>query len=71
MSNTKLQIYQNDTNSVSRKFFGVRHIQFVLMFISIVIFYGQRTCMSVAVIAMTEERPPDPSIPVSIPKQLP
>jgi ACS family sodium-dependent inorganic phosphate cotransporter-like MFS transporter 6/7/8 len=43
----------------------VRHYQFVLMSITFFMSFGIRTSLSVAIISMTEEIPPDPSIPVS------
>ncbi|CAH1376863.1 unnamed protein product, partial [Tenebrio molitor] len=42
---------------------GVRHYQFVLMSTTLFISFGIRTSLSVAIISMTEETPPDPSIP--------
>ncbi|KAJ3654691.1 hypothetical protein Zmor_013864 [Zophobas morio] len=41
---------------------GVRHIQFVLLFLTLIMNYGQRTSISVAIIAMTEKTPPGPDI---------
>ncbi|KAJ3645143.1 hypothetical protein Zmor_022827 [Zophobas morio] len=42
--------------------FGTRHLQFFLLFITLLIVNGQRTCLSVAIIAMTEKIPPEPGI---------
>ncbi|RZC33393.1 inorganic phosphate cotransporter [Asbolus verrucosus] len=47
----------------SESFFGARHCQFLLMSMSLVIFFGMRTALSVGIIAMIEENPPDPDIP--------
>ncbi|XP_044252908.1 putative inorganic phosphate cotransporter [Tribolium madens] len=60
MSDSKIAIPNAKPKS---KLFGTRHVQIGLMFVSIIIFYAQRTSLSVAIIAMTEETPPDPSIP--------
>jgi hypothetical protein len=48
------------------RWLGVRHLQFFLLFLSVVVAYGIRTNMSVGIIAMMETDPPDPSIPVSL-----
>lgn len=34
-------------------FFGVRHIQFVLLFVAIMVAYGMRSNLSVGIVAMT------------------
>ncbi|EFA07863.1 putative inorganic phosphate cotransporter [Tribolium castaneum] len=46
-----------------REWFGARHVQFILLFFATIVAYGIRTNMSVGIIAMMEETPPDPSIP--------
>ncbi|KAJ3624660.1 hypothetical protein MTP99_018265 [Tenebrio molitor] len=62
MSNVKVPIPE-DVHKFEPKKLGVRHFQFVLMFFTLLIFYGHRITLSVAIIAMTAETPPDPSIP--------
>jgi hypothetical protein len=53
------------TNDKILEKLGVRHFQIFLMFVTLLIFYGHRIILSVGIIAMTAETPPDPSIPVS------
>ncbi|KAJ8946322.1 hypothetical protein NQ318_004211 [Aromia moschata] len=45
------------------KFFGVRHIQYILLFMGITINFGIRAVLNVAVIAMISDDPPDESVP--------
>ncbi|RZB39599.1 inorganic phosphate cotransporter [Asbolus verrucosus] len=54
---------KTEKSASPKNLIGVRHLQFALMFFTLLIFYGHRTSLSVAIIAMTEETPPDPSIP--------
>jgi ACS family sodium-dependent inorganic phosphate cotransporter-like MFS transporter 6/7/8 len=46
-----------------KQLIGVRHYQFVLMFFTLFISFGIRSSLSVAIVSMTEETPPNPSIP--------
>jgi hypothetical protein len=64
---TVLDVEQsNEDTAKPRRWLGVRHLQFFLLFLSVVVAYGIRTNMSVGIIAMMETDPPDPSIPVSL-----
>jgi MFS family permease len=61
---TVLDVEQsNEDTAKPRRWLGVRHLQFFLLFLSVVVAYGIRTNMSVGIIAMMETDPPDPSIP--------
>ncbi|EFA07869.2 putative inorganic phosphate cotransporter [Tribolium castaneum] len=63
MSDLKLPICPAAEAPRPKSCLGVRHCQFLLMSFTLVIFFGMRTALSVGIIAMTEETPPDPSIP--------
>ncbi|XP_063915675.1 putative inorganic phosphate cotransporter [Zophobas morio] len=61
MSDVKLKIPISEDQPKS--LIGVRYYQFLLMFITLIICFVMRTVLSVAIISMTAETPPDPSIP--------
>ncbi|XP_028142604.1 putative inorganic phosphate cotransporter isoform X2 [Diabrotica virgifera virgifera] len=51
-------------NPVSKgSWLGVRHIQYVMLFVVVNICYAVRSILSIAIFAMTAEDPPDKSIP--------
>lgn len=51
---------------ISDAFYGVRHTQVILLFVMLVIAYGMRVNLSVAIVAMTDpEASSNPNIPVS------
>ncbi|XP_068915500.1 putative inorganic phosphate cotransporter [Tenebrio molitor] len=62
MDDIKVPISE-DVQTFRPKKLGVRHFQIFLMFVTLLIFYGHRIILSVGIIAMTAETPPDPSIP--------
>ncbi|XP_974366.1 putative inorganic phosphate cotransporter [Tribolium castaneum] len=61
MSEVKVKI--QDEPPKPRKLIGVRHLQFVLLFLSLLIYFGMRISLSVAIISMTDDQPPDSTIP--------
>ncbi|XP_068914200.1 putative inorganic phosphate cotransporter isoform X1 [Tenebrio molitor] len=63
MADVKVETAQSEKIPKPKKLIGVRHYQFVLMSITFFMSFGIRTSLSVAIISMTEEIPPDPSIP--------
>lgn len=51
---------------ISDAIYGVRHTQVILLFVMLVIAYGMRVNLSVAIVAMTDpEASSNPDIPVS------
>lgn len=63
-SKTPKEIFKNHF-TLLEKFFGIRHLQAVLLFFMIVIAYGMRVNLSVTIVAMTDpSATTNPNIPV-------